>query len=93
MNFANRTVGFATMNQTLTSVLTEVTSATTMLKLSGTLIYGPGTNGFSGGLVTSGLSGTASGVFYGPTANELGGTFFLRGSAATLIGGFGGKRQ
>ena len=98
VNFANRTVGIATTNQTLTSVATNVTSATSMLQLSGTMSYTAGSTNFSGNFSANGqtslvpLSGTGSGTFYGPAANEIGGTFFLRGSTTTLVGGFGGKQ-
>ena len=98
VNFGNRTVAFSTSNQTLTSVLTGITSATNMLQISGVMSYGLGSNKFSGNLTANGrtsllpLSGTGSGTFYGPTANELGGTFFLRGPTTTLVGGFGGKQ-
>lgn len=97
VNFANRTVGIATTNQTLTSVNTNVTTVTGMLQLSGTMSYAAGSSSFSGNLSANGqtsllpLSGTGSGTFYGPSANEIGGTFFLRGQTTTLVGGFGGK--
>ena len=98
VNFGSRSVAFSTRNQTLTSVLTGVTSATGMLQMSGIMTYGAGSTKFSGNLTANGLtslltlSGTGSGTFYGPTANELGGTFFLRGPTTTLVGGFGGKQ-
>jgi hypothetical protein len=98
VNFGSRSVAFSTRNQTLTSVLTGVTSATGMLQMSGVMTYGAGATKFSGNLTANGLtslltlSGTGSGTFYGPTANELGGTFFLRGPTTTLVGGFGGKQ-
>jgi hypothetical protein len=98
VNFGSRSIAFSTRNQTLTSVLTGVTSATGMLQMSGVMTYGAGSTKFSGNLTANGLtslltlSGTGSGTFYGPTANELGGTFFLRGPTTTLVGGFGGKQ-
>lgn len=98
VNFGSRTVAFSTSNQTLTDILTGVTSATSILRITGTMSYVAGSTKFSGDLTANGLtslrplSGTGSGTFYGPTANELGGTFFLRGSTTTLVGGFGGKQ-
>lgn len=98
VNFASRSVDFSTSNQTLTSVLTNITSSTSMLSIRGTMNYSAGSSVFSGPLTANGqtslvpLSGTGSGTFYGPTANEIGGTFFLRGPTTTLIGGFGGKQ-
>lgn len=98
VNFASRSIDFSTKNQTLTSILTDVTVPTTMLSIRGTMTYGAGSSVFSGALTANGqtsllpLSGTGSGTFYGPTANEIGGTFFLRGPTTTLIGGFGGKQ-
>ena len=90
VNFGSRSVTFSTRNQTLTGVLTGVTSATGILQMSGVMTYGAGSTKFSGNLAANGLtsllplSGTGSGTFYGPTANELGGTFFLRGPTTTL---------
>jgi hypothetical protein len=98
VNFANRSIDFSTSNQTLTSVLTNVTVPISYLSIRGTMTYAPGSALFSGTLTANGqtplipLSGSGSGAFYGPSANEIGGTFFLRGSTTTLIGGFGGKR-
>jgi hypothetical protein len=71
--------------------------------ISGTMIYDPGSNIFSGFLTATDpnfpLSGAGSGVFYGPSANELGGTFFLSSCGddyaacgRVLHGGFGGRR-
>lgn len=98
VNFGTRNIAISTTNQTLTSVLTNVTSGTNMLRLTGTMTYAAGGTTFSGNLSANGqtsllpLSGTGSGTFYGPSANEIGGTFFLRGSTTTLVGGFGGKQ-
>lgn len=98
VDFSARSVALTTNNQTLTDVNTNVTMPTTMLRITGTMNYGAGSNVFSGSLNATGqtslvpLTGTGSGTFYGPSANELGGTFFLRGSTTTLIGGFGGKQ-
>lgn len=98
VNFANRVIDFSTRNQTLTSILTNVTTPVGILSINGRMNYSPGSVVFSGPLTANGqtsllsMSGTGSGTFYGPNANEIGGTFFLRGPSTTLIGGFGGKQ-
>ena len=59
------------------------------MNLSGTLVYDPTNNRFSGVLTTtqtatSGtriLTGDSTGQFYGPNAEELGGVFFLKASS------------
>lgn len=98
VNFANRTIDFSTSNQTLTSLLTNITTPVGFLSINGRMTYSSGSVVFSGPLTANGqtsllpMSGSGSGTFYGPGANEIGGTFFLRGPSTTLVGGFGGKQ-
>jgi len=93
-DFSARTIGFST-STTEVSDLNGVTSSNAGLDLSGTLIYDPAPNRFTGPVSTANtaLSGTATGQFYGPNAQEIGGTYGLTGSGVSgMLGAFGGKR-
>lgn len=60
---------------------------------SGTLTYAAGSNQFSGPIATtSGLSGTATGLFFGPAAQEIGGVFNATGGTIAVKGFFVGKQ-
>jgi hypothetical protein len=89
VNFANRSIAFATTNTVNTDTFAKIPG----LNLGGSFAYNPGSGQFSGGVGSvSGMSGTGSGQFYGPAANEIGGTVALSGNNAVFTGSFGGKR-
>jgi len=95
VNFASRSINFASTNSIASSSLNGIYSSAPGLNMSGTLTYLGNTNGFSGTVRTSGLTvltGTAGGQFYGPAAQEIGGVFALRNGNIGFIGGFGGKK-
>ena len=105
VDFAARTLGFASTATTLTRDLftTRFGASTTSkfttapnLDLSGTLRYDAGSASFSGTLANAAgtLSGTSAGKFYGPTAQELGGAFRVRAASGveTFTGAYGAKR-
>lgn len=89
VNFASRSIGFATTNTVNTDTFAKIPG----LNLGGSFAYNPGSGQFSGGVGSvNGMSGTGSGQFYGPAATEIGGTVALSGSNAVFTGSFGGKR-
>lgn len=92
VDFAARTVGFATTGTVVVSATGGPAVGNASLDLAGTLSYPAGTNQFTGTVTAVGLSGAANGRFYGPGAEEIGGIYSLTGAAGNMIGGFGGKR-
>lgn len=93
VNFAARTVSFATANTVQSKDLISFVP-NSALNLTGALAYSAGSNQFTGA-VTNGstLTGTATGRFYGPAAQEIGGTFGVTGAGITAYGGgFGAKK-
>lgn len=89
VNFANRSIAFATTNTTNTDTGAKVAG----LNMGGSFAYNAGSGQFSGGVGTvNGMSGTGSGQFYGPAATEIGGTVALSGNGGIFTGAFGGKR-
>jgi hypothetical protein len=95
VNFASRSLGFASSGTTLTRDFSSATAAP-QLNVSGTLTYSPGANAFNGTLTNAGgtMSGTSNGQFYGPAAQELGGVFTLKSptTVETFAGAYGAKR-
>lgn len=103
VNFAARTVAFATTGTTSLSnnaAAGTLPTANSGLNMSGTLSYAAGSNTFTGAVTTTnGMSGNATGRFYGPgiaaaTATkavgappEIGGTFAVM---ATGVGAMQG---
>lgn len=99
VSWADRSLAFATTN---TRIAADGISFYTNpdpdldLNLSGTLVYDPTNNRFSGVLTTTQtptattrtLAGDSTGQFYGPNAEELGGVFFLK--AATGVESYRG---
>jgi len=106
VDFANRTLGFATSGtQAIATGPSGTWVAANGLNMTGTLSYASGTNLITGSVATTGqgpgsagnaasLAGTATGKFYGPTANEVGGTFAVKAGSGveTYLGAFGAKR-
>ena len=95
VNFANRTVGFATTGTIAVPVYgSGATVSAPLLNMSGNLSYAAGSSNFSGAVsTTGGMTGAAAGTFYGPNANEIGGTYGVgNAQIGAMIGGFGGKR-
>lgn len=100
VDFANRTLNFATTGTYLVSPSGWV--AASGLNTTGSLSYASGTNLVTGSnLATAGgggvsvmTGGTVTAKFYGPTANEIGGSFAVRAGAGveSYAGAFGGKR-
>jgi hypothetical protein len=92
-NFGTQTLVFSTTN-TRTSTDWGQFDPAPDLNLTGTLIYAPGTNSFTGTVSSAGLTGESTGQFYGPNAEELGGVFFLDNktdptSVETYAGAYG----
>ncbi len=87
-NFANRSLAVSTTNTFVDNVSQDAHN------YSGTLTYAAGSNQFSGPITTasSGLSGTATGLFFGPAAQEIGGVFTATGGTVTVKGIFVGKQ-
>lgn len=100
VDFAGRSIGFATTNTRAGDLNSGSLSGASFLDLNGTLAYGPGSNQFTGSVSAPGVSltGSATGRFYGPAAEELGGTYRLPPTnpsadpRSTMFGGFGGRR-
>lgn len=98
VNFATRSIAFATTNSGIGQYVNSNFVSTPGLNMTGTLSYAAATNQFSGTVTTAGgggvgvLTGTATGKFYGPTATEIGGTLAVRNGLESLATGFGGKR-
>ena len=103
VNFATRSISFATIATQVSPVSGGTLPALGSLGVSGTLTYAAGSSQFSGPVIApgaplgGGLSGIANGSFYGPTAQEIGGVFSLNNTTLTptreaIVGGFGGKR-
>ena len=95
VNFADRTLAFASTNTVLGTVAWSKVAAPN-LNLGGTLTYSPGVNSFSGTLTSAGgtMSGKSTGQFYGPAAQELGGVFAVKSATTveTFAGAYGAKR-
>lgn len=90
-NFANRSLAVTTTNTFVDEGSGYVSRPEH--NYSGTLTYAAGSNQFSGPIATtSGLSGTATGLFFGPAAQEIGGVFNATGGTVTVKGGFVGKQ-
>jgi hypothetical protein len=98
VNFATRSIAFATTNSGIGQYVNSTFTSKSGLNMTGTLTYSAATNQFSGTTTTAGgggvgvLTGTTTGKFYGPTATEIGGTLAVRNGLEALAGGFGGKR-
>jgi hypothetical protein len=98
VNFATRSIAFATTNSGIGQYVNSTFTSKSGLNMTGTLTYSAATNQFSGATTTAGgggvgvLTGTTTGKFYGPTATEIGGTLAVRNGLEALAGGFGGKR-
>lgn len=90
VNFVDRSLAFTTSFSEVTQDFDTFTP-NEGLNLSGTLIYQPGVNSFSGTVTSvSGMTGTSVGQFYGPSAQELGGVFELQGTGVeTYLGSYG----
>jgi hypothetical protein len=96
VNWMTRNIAFSTANTVAGNLVTGVTGPNSDLNLSGTLIYDPGTNLFTGTITTVSpvLTGPATGRFYGPGAEEIGGVYRLTGPGISrMLGAFGGKQQ
>jgi len=98
VNFATRSLDFATTNSKYTSPVASSSpswASASSLNMTGTLTYSDATNHFNG-TVTDGYagSGAVNGKFYGPNAEEIGGVFSLGTYPSTRFhaGAFGGKR-
>lgn len=95
VDFGSRRIQFSTSNTSLVNTTTNVRTTDNGLNMSGTLVYAPGVNSFSGPVTTQNglLGGQSAGRFYGPKAEEIGGVYSLRGTGdASMVGAFGGKR-
>ena len=97
VDFASRSLSFASSGTTITRDLSTATPAPD-LDLSGTLTYAAGSANFSGSITNAGgtMQGTSVGRFYGPAAQELGGGFTVAapGNATpeAFAGAYGAKR-
>ncbi len=91
-NFSNRSLAVSTTNTLVDEGSGPVSRPAH--NYSGTLTYAAGSNQFSGPIATatSGLSGTATGLFFGPAAQEIGGVFHATGGTVTVKGLFVGKQ-
>ncbi len=91
-NFANRSLAVSTTNTIVNEGSGNVSRPEH--NYSGTLTYAAGSNQFAGPITTatSGLSGTATGLFFGPAAQEIGGVFNATGGTLTAKGFFVGKQ-
>jgi hypothetical protein len=100
VNFDTRNIAFSTSNTFIGNLNTGgAPIPATDLNLTGTLIYGAGSNQFAGGVTATrfSLSGSATGRFYGAAAPEMGGVYSLTGRGVGigpthLIGAFGARR-
>lgn len=91
-DFQNRQIAVSSSNTMLETVVQNNTStvAAPQYDFTGTLSYAEGVNQFSGAISnsSSGMTGTATGMFYGPAAEEMGGVFEITNGTAAVKGLF-----
>lgn len=87
-DFQNRAIAVSSTN----TILDQGTGtfAAPQYDFNGTLSYAAGVNQFNGTISnsTSGMAGTATGMFYGPAAEEIGGVFEITNGSAAVKGLF-----
>ena len=91
-DFQNRQIAVSSSNTMLETVVQNNMSTVTapQYDFAGTLSYAAGVNQFSGAISNpdSGMTGTATGMFYGPAAEEMGGVFEITNGTAAVKGLF-----